>query len=76
MMFTKRARKIIPEQRPVPPQEVLSEAEKAHKKALDDLTAVRARGPEVSRVSQSLAALRERNHFAAQIQHMFYGGRP
>lgn len=68
-------RKPIPEQRPAPPEETFSESERAHKDALDNLSAARARGPEVSRVSRSLADLRHRNHFAAQIEHLIYGGK-
>jgi hypothetical protein len=46
----------------------------AVREALDNLGDAKSRWPEVNAVSQSLRELRERNHFAEQIQNIFEGG--
>lgn len=46
----------------------------ARAQAEERLAEARERWPEVNRVSKSLRDLRERNHFAEQIQHIFEGG--
>lgn len=47
---------------------------KARKEATAHLALAQARWPEVSRVSQSLRELRERNHFGDQVARIFQGG--
>lgn len=47
----------------------------ARQAAEQNLADARDRWPEVNRVSKSLRELRERNHFAEQLQHIFEGGR-
>lgn len=54
---------------------VESQGTDAHKAAIENLASAHARDPEVKRVSQSLRELRERNHFASQIELIFEGGR-
>lgn len=46
----------------------------AHREAAEHLKEATARWPEVRRVSKSLRDLRERNHFAAQIEMIFREG--
>lgn len=46
----------------------------AREQAQSHLDEVQSRWPEVHRVSRSLRDLRERNHFADQIQNIFEGG--
>jgi len=48
----------------------------ARQQASEDLASVRSNWPEVHRVARSLRELREHNHFAEQIEHIFQGGRP
>lgn len=48
--------------------------EQARAQAERNLTQDRARWPEVRAVASSLRDLRERNHFAENIQHIFEGG--
>lgn len=48
--------------------------EQARVQAERNLSQDRARWPEVRAVSSSLRDLRERNHFAENIQHIFEGG--
>jgi hypothetical protein len=53
-----------------------SEAERARSAAIFDLAIVESRAEEVSRITRSLREWRERNHVVAQLDEMFYGGRP
>lgn len=47
---------------------------RARREAEANLDKTRAHWPEVHEVAQSLRDLRERNHFAEQILHIFEGG--
>lgn len=49
--------------------------EEARVEAESSLAETREPWPEVTRVAQSLRDLRERNHFAEQIESIFQGGR-
>jgi len=56
-------------------KEVGEDAEKALKDASANLRRVKARSPEVSEVAKKLREMRERNHFAEQLQVIIdYGG--
>jgi hypothetical protein len=46
----------------------------AREKATADLADAAAQWPEVRRVSKSLRELRERNHFAQQLERIYEGG--
>lgn len=48
----------------------------ARERAEIDLAESQARWPEVNTVARSLRELRERNHFAEQIQYTFRGSKP
>jgi hypothetical protein len=52
----------------------MKESQKAILAATQNLRQTRERGPEVSRVAQTLQDIRERNHFAEQL-HSILGGR-
>lgn len=51
----------------------LTDAERARASALLNLAHAESRGPEVTRLARSLKELRERNHFAAQIERLIQG---
>ena len=53
-----------------------TEAERARSAAILDLAVVESRAEEVSRITRSLREWRERNHVVAQLDEMFYGGKP
>ena len=54
-------------------REETGEGAVAHKEATAHLAQAHARWPEVTRVSQSLRELRERNHLATQVKLIFQG---
>lgn len=54
-------------------REDTSEGVRARREATAHLAQAHARWPEVTRVSQSLRELRERNHFGQQVALIFKG---
>lgn len=54
-------------------KEEVRKATRARDEATESLHEIQAREPEVSEVSESLRTLRERNHFAEQIQAILEG---
>lgn len=59
-------------------REDTQEAQRAVEEATKKLHEVKKRGKEVSAVSKALREIRERNHFADQMEEIFvhYGGSP
>lgn len=74
MKWLRRLLGIPGHDRPPQPTPEAHQGTEAVRQALDNLGTARARWPEVHAVTTSLRELRERNHFAEQIQHIFEGG--